>query len=153
MIHAAFALVFFMAIYYGTESQAAQEGDGQMIQAPTSQSTMLDDIVVKSSKMDHKQEHMTDSVTVISEKQIELEGYTDTTEILRLTPSVEFKQAGGPGQFSYPKMRGYPQGHYLVLVNGMKLNEAYNAGVGNFITDFRVTFNRHTNIRIIRRLT
>ena len=94
---------------------------------------LLDDVVVKASKMDRKPEHMTDSVTIINEAQIELQGFTDATEILRLTPSVEFKQAGGPGQFSYPKMRGYPQGHYLVLINGMRVNEPMSAGVGNFI--------------------
>lgn len=93
----------------------------------------IDEMVVTSTKMERKPEHMTDSVTLITEEELQLKGYTDTTEILRLSPSVEFKQAGGPGQFNYPKMRGYKEGHYLVLVNGMKINEAYNAGVGNFI--------------------
>lgn len=93
----------------------------------------MDDLVVTSSKMDRKPEHMTDSVTIINEEEINLKGYTDITEILRLSPSVEFKKAGGPGQYSYPKLRGYGQGHFLVLVNGMKINEAYSAGVGNFL--------------------
>lgn len=30
-------------------------------------------------------------------------------------------------------MRGYGQGHFLVLLNGMKINEVFNAGVGNFL--------------------
>ncbi|MBU1056011.1 MAG: TonB-dependent receptor [Proteobacteria bacterium] len=93
----------------------------------------IDEVIVKSTKIERKPEHMTDSVTVISEEDIKLQSFTDMTEILRFTPSVEFKQAGGPGQFSYPKMRGYGQGHFLVLVNGMKINEAYSAGIGNFI--------------------
>ncbi len=93
----------------------------------------LDDLVVKSTKIENKPEHMTDSVTIISEEEIKNNSVTDMTEILRFTPSVEFKQAGGPGQFSYPKMRGYGQGHFLVLINGMKINEAFNAGVGNFL--------------------
>lgn len=93
----------------------------------------LDEVIVKSSKMERKIENITDSVTVIDKLDIELQGFTDTTEILRFTPGVEFKQAGGPGQFSYPKMRGYAQGHFLVLVNGMKINESYNAGVGNLL--------------------
>ncbi len=93
----------------------------------------LDEVVVKSSKMERKLENLTDSVTVVDQLDIELQGFTDATEILRLTPSVEFKQAGGPGQFSYPKMRGYGAGHFLVLINGMKVNEAMSAGVGNSI--------------------
>ena len=88
----------------GTENikQDNQKTQGQA-------NSLLDDVVVKASKMDRKPEHMTDSVTIIDEAQIELEGFTDATEILRLTPSVEFKQAGGPGQFSYPKMRATPR--------------------------------------------
>lgn len=93
----------------------------------------MDDLVVTSTKMGQNPEHMTGSVTVISREEIKRQSFTDMTEILRFTPSVEFKQAGGPGHFSYPKMRGYGQGHFLVLVNGMKINEAYNAGVGNFL--------------------
>ncbi len=97
------------------------------------QEQQMDDVVVTSTKLDRKLEHMTDSVIIINEEEIKVKGYTDLTEVLRLTPSIEFKQAGGPGQFSYPKMRGYGQGHFLVLVNGMKINEAYSSGVGNFI--------------------
>ncbi len=97
------------------------------------QAHALSDVVVKASKMEQKIEEMTDSVTVISEQEIKEKGFTDLTEVLRYTPSVEFKQAGGPGQFSYPKIRGFGQGHFLMLVNGMKVNEGYSAGVGNFI--------------------
>ena len=93
----------------------------------------LDEVVVKSSKMERKLENLTDSVTIVNQADIELQGFTDATEILRLTPSVEFKQAGGPGQFSYPKVRGYGQGHFLMLINGMKVNQAMSAGVGNSI--------------------
>lgn len=57
---------------------------------------LQDEMVVKASKMDRKLEHITDSVTIINEEAIEAQGFTDVTEILRMTPSVEFKQAGGP---------------------------------------------------------
>jgi len=97
------------------------------------ESVEVDEMVVTSTKMERKLENMTDSVTIINEEEIKVKGYTDTTEVLRLSPSVEFKQAGGPGQFSYPKMRGYAQGQFLVLVNGMKVNESMSSGVGNFL--------------------
>lgn len=144
LIFAATTLFFMMfsGLPVWSQESASSEDEIQKSMEEENKSTdketkeyvnQVEEIVVKSTKMDRKPEHMTDSVTIINEARIELENYTDTTEILRMTPSVEFKQAGGPGQFSYPKMRGYPQGHYLVLINGMKLNEAYNAGVGNFI--------------------
>jgi outer membrane cobalamin receptor len=95
--------------------------------------TEMEGMVVKSTKIERNIEHLTDSVSVVTEDRIRLSGFTDTTEILRFTPSVEFKQAGGPGQFNYPKLRGYDDGHFLVLVNGMKINEAYGSGTGNFL--------------------
>lgn len=73
----------------------------------------MDDLVVTSTKMGQNPEHMTGSVTVISREEIKRQSFTDMTEILRFTPSVEFKQAGGPGHFSYPKMRGMARGIFL----------------------------------------
>lgn len=115
------------------EKFEALEEKNKTVEKNDHATSQMEDVVVKSTKMERKVAHMTDSVTVINRARIELEGYTDATEILRMTPSVEFKQAGGPGQFNYPKMRGYPQGHYLVLINGMKINEPHGGGVSHFI--------------------
>ena len=93
----------------------------------------LDEMVVTATKMDRRAENLTDSVTVITEEEIEQKNFTDFTEILRYTPGVEFKQAGGPGQFNYPKLRGFGGGHFLTVIDGMKINEPLSGDVGHFL--------------------
>ncbi|ACL05748.1 TonB-dependent receptor plug [Desulfatibacillum aliphaticivorans] len=106
-----------------------QTGFAEEIAEPKTDET----IVVKSTKIERKLENVTDSVTVISEYDIKSKQFTDFTEVLRFTPGVEFKQAGGPGQFSYPKMRGYGEGHFLVVIDGVKINEGLGGSVGHFL--------------------
>jgi len=95
--------------------------------------TKIEDIIVSGMKIEKKIENLTDSVTVITAADIEQNNFTDFTEILRFTPGVEFKQAGGPGHFSYPKLRGFGQGHFLVVIDGVKVNEAMSGGVSNLL--------------------
>ena len=95
--------------------------------------TKASDVVVTATKIEKSVEHLTDSVTVINEKQLKEGGFTDMTEALRFTPSVDFKQAGGPGQFNYPKLRGFGNGHFMVLIDGMKVNDAMSPGVGHML--------------------
>ncbi len=95
--------------------------------------TLLEEIVVTGTKIEKKIENSTDSVTVITADEIEKNNFTDFTEIMRSVPGVEFKQAGGPGQFNYPKMRGFGQGHFLVVIDGVKVNGAMRGGVGNLL--------------------
>lgn len=93
----------------------------------------LPEVVVGASKIPIPLRSLSSSATVITAEDIERGGYTDTTEILRATVGVEFKQAGGPGQFSYPKLRGMGQGHFLVVVDGVVINEGLSGGVGNVL--------------------
>lgn len=93
----------------------------------------LTDVIVTSTKIETPAQYSTQSVTVITEEEIKEKNYTDTTEILRQTAGVQFKQAGGPGQFNYPKLRGFGSGHFLVVVDGVKINEGLSPGVGNFL--------------------
>ncbi len=93
----------------------------------------MEEIYVTGTKIKKKMENLTDSVTIITKEDIKKNNYTDFTEILRYTPGVEFKQAGGPGHFNYPKLRGFGQGHFLVVIDGIKVNGAMRGGVGNFL--------------------
>jgi len=93
----------------------------------------LTDVIVTSTKIETPAQYSTQSVTVITEDEIKEKNYTDTTEILRQTTGIQFNQAGGPGQFNYPKLRGFGSGHFLVVVDGVKINEGLSPGVGNFL--------------------
>jgi len=91
------------------------------------------EVLVTATKIERPARFITDSVSVIDEEEIERQGFTDTTEILRQTAGVQFKQAGGPGQFNYPKLRGFGSGHFLVLIDGVKVTESLRPGVGNLL--------------------
>ncbi len=119
---ALFALIFLLV---ALQPAIAEEQNKQPVQ--------IDEMVVTGTKIQKKVENLTDSVTIITGDEIEKNNFTDFTEVLRFTPGVEFKQAGGPGQFNYPKLRGFGQGHFLVVIDGVKVNEAMNGGVSNLL--------------------
>ena len=93
----------------------------------------IGEIVVTGTKIKKNIANLTGSVTLITSEEIQQNNFTDLTEVLRATPGVEFKQAGGPGQFNYPKLRGFSQGHFLVVIDGVKINEAMSGGIGNLL--------------------
>ena len=93
----------------------------------------VDEVVVTATKIERPARYITDSVTIVDEQEIERQNFTDTTEVLRQTTGVQFKQAGGPGQFNYPKLRGFGSGHFLVVIDGVKVTEGLNPGVGNLL--------------------
>ena len=92
-----------------------------------------EEIVVTSTKLEKRISDLTQSVTIIDEEQIKLNAYTDFTEVLRETAGIEFRQVGGPGQFNHPKMRGFATSAILVVLDGVKINEASSGGVGHLI--------------------
>lgn len=103
------------------------------------QDTALPSVVVSSTKLDKDAFSMTQSSTVIDEDEIEREGYTDLTEVLRREAGIEFKQAGGPGQFNYLKMRGFNASNVLVVVDGVVINKASSGDIGNLMSQLDPT--------------
>ncbi len=93
----------------------------------------MEEVVVSSTKLEKSLTDLTQSVTIIGEDEIELKGYTDFTEIMRGQAGLEFKQTGGPGQFNYPKMRGFSSSAILVVVDGVKINQASSGSVDHLL--------------------
>ncbi|MEY8238794.1 MAG: TonB-dependent receptor [Cycloclasticus sp.] len=83
----------------------------------------LDAVTVTATKLTKSISQMTQSVTVIDESDIEEQAFNDFTEVLRQVPGIEFKQAGGPGQFSYIKLRGFSAGNILFVLDGVIMNQ------------------------------
>ncbi|OPY62453.1 MAG: Vitamin B12 transporter BtuB precursor [Syntrophorhabdaceae bacterium PtaU1.Bin034] len=94
----------------------------------------MEEMVITATKIDKKASQVTDSVVVIDEQEITQSAVTDTTDILRYEPGIQFKRSGGPGQYVYTKLRGYGDGNFLVLIDGMKINESMSAGTGNLLS-------------------
>lgn len=93
----------------------------------------LADIVVTSTKIAVPAQYSTQSVTIITEEQIRERNFSDTTQVLRQLGNIQFKAASSPGQLSYPKARGLPSAYFLVIVDGVKINEGLSSGAGNFL--------------------
>ncbi|MBN2041951.1 MAG: TonB-dependent receptor [Spirochaetes bacterium] len=135
-----FTAVFLFFSFQSLSAQNAEEEKKEekneetaSIKAKGSEAN-LGKVVVNATKIGKKQSQVTDTVTVISEEQIEESALTDTTDLLRYTPGVQFKRAGGPGQYVYTKLRGYGDGNFAVLIDGMKINESMSSGTGNFLS-------------------
>ena len=95
--------------------------------------TALSSVVVEATKLEKSQFTMTQSASVVEEEDIVRGGYADVTEVLRSLAGIEFKQVGGPGQYTYLRMRGFGAGHVLVVVDGMTLNQAGSGDVGSLL--------------------
>ena len=108
-------------------------GVGSLAAGQSGADSGIEEIVVSSTKLEKSLTDLTQSVTIISEEEITLKGYTDFTEIMRGQAGLEFKQAGGPGHFNYPKMRGFSSSAILVVVDGVKINQASSGSVDHLL--------------------
>ena len=93
-----------------------------------------EDVTVTATKDDRDISKVIDSVTVIDEEAIKISGINDLTDLLRYTPGMGFKRAGGPGQYVYTNVRGFNDGHFVVIIDGMKINEGMSSGTGNLFS-------------------
>lgn len=93
----------------------------------------LETVVVTASKLDKTSDRLTQSVSIVTEEELAKQNQTDFTEVLRNIEGFQFKQAGGPGQFSYPKLRGFGAGHMMVVIDGIKVNNPSGGDVGNLL--------------------
>ena len=93
-----------------------------------------DEITVTATKTDSGISQLIGTATVIDEEAIKISGITDLTDVLRYTPGVGFKRVGGPGQYVYTNMRGFNDGHFVVVIDGMKINDGMSSGTGNLFS-------------------
>ncbi len=102
--------------------------------ATLSNVAIADDVVINATKLDKSLTNLTQSVTVITEEDIKEKSYSDLTEVLRHSAGIEFKQAGGPGQFNYPMLRGFnSSSNLLIVIDGVKINKASSGNVGHLV--------------------
>mgnify|MGYP000421304044 CR=1 FL=1 len=102
--------------------------------ALTPEKNVDEELTVTGTKIPKSVTELTHSVTVINEYEIERQGFNDVTEILRQQAGVEFKQAGGVGQFNYLKMRGLAAANVLVVLDGVKINKPSRGDTGNLLS-------------------
>ncbi len=83
----------------------------------------MEEMVVTATRRKALVEHLSDSITVIKNSDINIKGETDIFSVLKDVPGLAFKRCGGPGQWTYVRMRGGRNRHIKVLINGMDISD------------------------------
>ncbi len=83
----------------------------------------LREVVVTATRTETSIKHISDSITIISGDEIEKKLQLDLYSVLKDVPGVSMKRCGGPGQWSYVRMRGGFNRHIKVLINGMDFSD------------------------------
>jgi outer membrane cobalamin receptor len=94
-----------------------------------------EEVVVAATLLNSPIESLSQSATVMTERDFAPRHFTDLTELLRTLPGIEFRQAGPPGQFNSPRLRGFSDG-ILVVIDGIKVIEPVQGGIGNLLGQF-----------------
>ena len=131
--------VLALGLVFAGSPLDARAGEGpakgvKAVQDKASSDYKMGEVTVQATKMNKEISQVTDAVTIIPGEEITLGAYTDFTDVLRYTPGIQFKRAGGPGQYVYTKLRGFSAGHITVLIDGMKINESTHAGTGRLFS-------------------
>jgi vitamin B12 transporter len=87
-----------------------------------------DTMVVTANRFQQPLNTVLAPVTVVTRDQIDHWQSTSLTDVMRRLPGVDIAQSGGMGQQSSLFIRGTNSSHVLVLVDGVRLNQAGVSG-------------------------
>ena len=87
------------------------------------------EVVVTATKIDLTQAQLSQAASVVTADQIAAQAQTSVTDTLRQLPGIQFEVAGAPGQFIYPRLRGFTDST-LYAFDGITLNTGGSGDVG-----------------------
>ncbi|HMO28551.1 TonB-dependent receptor [Enterovirga sp.] len=91
----------------------------------------LPDIVVTADRRPEKIERQGSAISVVPREEIATSNPGSLVDALRNVPGLDISENGGPGGTSSVRMRGGNAGQTLVLIDGIKVNDAAAAS-GDF---------------------
>lgn len=91
-------------------------------------SNSSDEMVVSANRFEQPISSILAPVTVVTREDIDHWQSNTVIDVLRRLPGVDISQSGGRGQLSTLFIRGTNSGHVLVLVDGIRLNQAGVSG-------------------------
>jgi vitamin B12 transporter len=118
---------------------------GQLIGLAPEEPVELGQVVVTATKTEVPLRNVAASVTVITKEEIEARQVTDVSQLLREVPGLNVTQAGSRGATTTVFPRGGNSNFNLVLIDGVKVNDA-----GGFINFNDLTTDNVERIEIIR---
>lgn len=92
-------------------------------------------IVVTANRTPVSLDQVSQSVTVLTEAQIEASQQIGVTELIAQTPGVQFRRNGGPGTATSVYIRGADSGQTLILYDGVRLHDPSTTDGGATLTD------------------
>lgn len=87
-----------------------------------------DEVVVSANRFEQPISSILAPVTVVTREDIDHWQSNTVIDVLRRLPGVDIAQNGGMGQLSTLFVRGANSGHVLVLIDGIRLNQAGVSG-------------------------
>lgn len=87
-----------------------------------------DDMVVTANRFKQPISTVLASTDVVTRDDIERWQAKSINDVLRRLPGVDIAQNGGPGQLSSVLIRGTESRHVLILIDGVRLNQAGISG-------------------------
>lgn len=85
-------------------------------------------MVVTANRFEQSESTVLASISVVTKEEIELLQAKSLTEVLRYIPGIQVGESGGPSNTTSVFLRGSESKHTLVLLNGMKINNASQGG-------------------------
>lgn len=86
--------------------------------------TTLNEMIVTANKTETPYYTLASSVSVITSAEISKRQLNTVVEVLRDMPGLVVVEQGGPGKLASVYMRGANSNHTLVIVDGVKMNDA-----------------------------
>lgn len=123
----AFSCLLWTVLSGAAHLQAQSNPSDPSQDAEESQPTIRERIVVTANRLPSPVEEVGSSVTVIDAEEIERRGKTTVAELLRTVPGVAVARSGGEGQITSVFLRGGGSSQTLVLLDGVRLNNANTA--------------------------
>lgn len=87
------------------------------------------EVTITATKLDITQAQTTQVAEVITAAEISAQAQTTVTDTLRQLPGIQFQVGGVPGQFIYPRLRGFSDST-LYVFDGITMNAGGTGDVG-----------------------
>ena len=83
----------------------------------------IEEIIVTASRIEEPLKYSPDSVTIVTEEEVQKKGKQTAIDVLREVPGVFIKQNGSPGGSSSIYMRGTNNAHTLIMIDGVRVGD------------------------------
>ncbi|MBW2631078.1 MAG: TonB-dependent receptor [Deltaproteobacteria bacterium] len=108
----------------------------------------MEETVVTASRLEEPLKYSPDSVTIVTEKEIREKGTQTVIDVLRDVPGVSIAQNGSFGASASIYLRGTPNAHTLIMIDGVRVGDSMAIDGTMSITD--ISTDNIERIEIVR---